>query len=423
MTKQIIGIYANILSVVLASYGVTYLLVFNAKKIFLLCVIASFLILISKLLSKINFLKTASWIIFLSCLCVIFEGSLFIYGFQSPLLFWLIIMPQIGNHLGISLKKTLLLMVLGFVIFSIRVIYGEITPELNQNNLLLASCAALFGITVVNLLFKQIYERSLLNKNKEIEHALGELKSAQNQLVEKEKMALIGVLSAGIGHEVGNALNNLGLAAGGVRKQANKILNQEEYKVETIIKGLDLIDNAVRRATDIINNLSNASRSSSKGDTNVLAVVDGACVLLGSKLKKITVDIEKRIDKDLLINADQTSLMQIVMNLLSNAIDVLADKKDGSENKILIQAERKGNDLIITHEDNGPGIKDELKTKIFDPFFTTKGIGKGTGLGLYVCMQLAKENNGEITVEDSKLGGAKFVISLKDAFLQSNTKS
>lgn len=260
------------------------------------------------------------------------------------------------------------------------------------------------------------YNRTLEEK---IIERTRELEQAQSQLVQSEKMAAVGQLSAGVAHELNNPLGGiLGYAQYTLEKMNNKpFADLTEKDFEAYKKHLRDIEAQSRRCKTIVQNLLKFSRSSSKID---LAEVDinGALVetitLIEHQMTmykvKLTTDFQEGIPP---VRANAGMLQQVFTNIIINALHAMPEGGD------LIISSRHSPGLgefsgavEISFIDTGCGIPAEIQKNIFEPFFTTKAIGKGTGLGLSVSYGIIKEHGGEIKMESVVGCGTTFTIIL-----------
>jgi len=229
------------------------------------------------------------------------------------------------------------------------------------------------------------------------------LKSAQLALVQSEKMAAVGTLSAGLAHEVKNPLS----AVLGYAQLSKRKLDQPDV----IRKHLDTIESETRRCNEIIGNLMQFSRQE-KGeftDVTINAVVEKSVGIVDHQLglNNVHVNIELASGiPEIIGNPNQ--LQQVLMNLAINAQQAMAP--DGGTVNIATYCD--DDYVCISVSDTGPGISEELAEKIFEPFYTTKAAGEGTGLGLSVTYGIIKDHNGDIRVERAENGGARFIIEL-----------
>lgn len=299
-------------------------------------------------------------------------------------------------------------------------------------------------LQMIDLLFST-YENAVI-KNEELRRTNNELKQTQTQLLHAKKMASLGILTAGIAHEINNPINFIYSGINSLKqdideimpiiKMCNKISNGnleyldklKELKadteldeiIDTIPQTIDDIKYGAQRTTEIIKGLRNFSRvdPSNKQATYIHEGIESTLLLLKHKLApniEIIKDFDNNIPK---IFAFAGELNQVFMNLISNAIDAINSMQsgnDGNEVKGKIKIVTKlvsENQIHITITDNGHGIPQEIKDNIFDPFFTTKEIGQGTGLGLAITHGIIEKHNGKIRVQ-SKVGeGTKFTIQL-----------
>jgi histidine kinase len=134
---------------------------------------------------------------------------------------------------------------------------------------------------------------------------------------------------------------------------------------------------------------------------------------LGAQLKVRGIQVSLESTQPLPeVNADTARLQQVFLNLIVNSRDALADLPPESPKKLWLRVEQKGRTLDYIVEDNGPGVPPELEERVFEPFYTSKPPGEGTGLGLSIAYGIVKDHDGEIRLESSEAGGARFVVSL-----------
>lgn len=235
-----------------------------------------------------------------------------------------------------------------------------------------------------------------------------ELDTQKRIALHNAKLAAIGKLSAGVGHEINNPLaiiqGNLEI----IRMMSDeKTLNQPEFqlRLERSFKGIERIAN-------IVTGLRTFSRidDSLLTEVNLSALIHETKDLLIEIFNKDQIEFLFDIEDNLFIKGNRGRIQQVLINILNNARDAMhhAHKKT-----INLQAKRDSNNTIeISISDSGTGVPDHLKEIIFDPFFTTKELNKGTGIGLALVASIIKEHDGVIKIDDSYAGGARFVINL-----------
>jgi signal transduction histidine kinase/ligand-binding sensor domain-containing protein len=249
--------------------------------------------------------------------------------------------------------------------------------------------------------------KSIDERNHELEVALEDLKSAQKQLVQSEKMASLGTLAAGIGHEINNPLNFL---QGGV--ESLRLLSQEATSISSFKQEagplLDIMQEGIDRTAKIVKSLSHFSRNVDRWDEtcDVASIIDNCLVMLGGELDE-TIRIIKDYEQVLPIKGNSGNLHQAFLNILINATQAI--KEEGT---ITIAISQENNYLKIVIADTGLGISEENLAKISDPFFTTKSPGKGTGMGLAITYDIITRHDGCITCQSQKNVGTSFIIEL-----------
>ncbi|MGB5370965.1 MAG: ATP-binding protein, partial [Flavobacteriaceae bacterium] len=270
-----------------------------------------------------------------------------------------------------------------------------------------------------------------LAQAKEIEKAYSELKTTQAQLIQSEKMASLGELTAGIAHEIQNPLNFVNNFSE-VNKELLVELEEEIQKgnydeVQALAK--DVIDNEEKiifhgkRADAIVKGMLQHSRSSSgvrePTDINVLADEYLRLAYHGLRAKdksfnaKLETDFDTSIKK---INIVAQDVGRVILNLITNAFYVVKQKKEQQkenyEPTVSVRTKKNKDTISISVKDNGNGIPKAIKEKIFQPFFTTKPSGEGTGLGLSLSYDIVKSHGGELKVETKEGEGTEFTIIL-----------
>ena len=263
------------------------------------------------------------------------------------------------------------------------------------------------------------------------EEALSELQATQKQLIQSEKMASLGELTAGIAHEIQNPLNFVN----NFSEVSKELLDEMKDAIEKgdtegakeimndVIQNLDKINHHGKRADGIVKGMLQHSRSSSytKEPTDINALADEYLRLayhgLRAKDKSFNATLKTDYDENVgNVNVISQDIGRVVLNLITNAFYVVAEKKkqqqEGYEPTVSVSTKRMGDSVEIRVKDNGNGIPQKILDKIFQPFFTTKPTGQGTGLGLSLSYDIVKAHGGEIKVETKENEGTEFSIIL-----------
>lgn len=232
-----------------------------------------------------------------------------------------------------------------------------------------------------------------------------EMRQLERQVIQNEKLALLGQIAAGIAHEMGTPLNIISGVAE-VLLLDRPAGHSEREDLETIIGQTDRIANLIRELLAFARPQPLRFERIEMGLELLRAVS-----LLRGKAEKldvaITVDVPAGLPQ---LRADPHHMQQVFLNLLVNAIDALATVEDGRARRIGIEARSDEKEIRIRISDTGPGMKPELLARVFDPFVTTKDVGKGTGLGLAVCRRIVEEHGGSITAESTPGEGSVFTV-------------
>jgi signal transduction histidine kinase len=273
--------------------------------------------------------------------------------------------------------------------------------------------------------------------NSKIQKAYSELKSTQSQLIQSEKMASLGELTAGIAHEIQNPLNfvnnfsevNAELIDEMQQELENGNLEDAKAISKDIKENEQKINQHGKRADAIVKGMLQHSRTSSgvKEPTDINALADEYLRLAYHGLRAkdkdfnatLKTDFDGKIGKIDIIPQD---IGRVILNLITNAFYAVDEKKkqqfEGYEPTVSVSTHRSlssgegRGEVLISVKDNGPGIPQKILDKIFQPFFTTKPTGQGTGLGLSLSYDIVKAHGGEIRVESKENNGTEFIIQL-----------
>ena len=276
----------------------------------------------------------------------------------------------------------------------------------------------------------------LLDKEKQkVEQTLKNLTAAQAQLIQSEKMASLGELTAGIAHEIQNPLNFVNnfsevnkemmeeLKAERLKPEAERDEQTESEIIEDVIVNLEKINHHGKRADAIVKGMLQHSQTSTgqKELTNINKLADEYLHLsyhgFRGKDKSFNATLKTNYDESIgKINVIPQDIGRALLNLMNNAFYATGDKKknapEGYEPTVSIATNKTDHKVEIKVADNGNGIPQKILDKIFQPFFTTKPTGQGTGLGLSLSYDIIKAHGGEIKVNTNENEGTEFIISL-----------
>ncbi|MCW3786442.1 PAS domain-containing sensor histidine kinase [Plebeiibacterium sediminum] len=253
-----------------------------------------------------------------------------------------------------------------------------------------------------------VHERTkeLEEKNQELERTSQNLAEIQSKMMESDKMASLGFLTASIAHDLNSPLNFIysGYQQLVELLKEKNAINKEESQV-----WLDAIDKGVHNCVNIIKSLNQFSRTNIEDNESldIHNVLDNCLLILHNKLK-YRINIKKDYcKKDISISGNSGQMHQLFLNIITNAMHAIEDK-----GIITIETRSAENHITIKVTDDGCGIKQEHLTKIMDPFFTTKPPGFGTGLGLSITQKIVKEHNGTLEIESQPNLGTTVKIIL-----------
>src|SRR5205823_42317 len=234
-------------------------------------------------------------------------------------------------------------------------------------------------------------------QNTGLETTLEQLKDTETQLVQTEKLASLGRMSAGIIHEINNPLNFATTGLFTLRNKGKYLAPEQQEEYQEVLKD---VEDGIKRVKNIVSDLRMFTHpeTESRDQVEVAEVVTSALRFLSNEWKD-RVQIEQSLPEHQAIWANKNKLIHVLVNLLQNALDALKDKTFENEKPtIWIEGRFENGKSILAVRDNGSGISAEHLDKIFDPFFTTKDVGEGMGLGLAICYRIVQEFEGRISV-------------------------
>jgi signal transduction histidine kinase len=294
------------------------------------------------------------------------------------------------------------------------------------------------------LMEEKVKERTtdLQRSKNELESALLQLQDAQTNLVESEKMASLGQLTAGIAHEINNPINFVssniyplrmdiddlfqlvdtygqldeGADLKWVKKQAEQLkkdINIDFLKSE-VTELLNGIEDGANRTAEIVKGLKTFSYldEAEFKPANLNDGITSTLVLLRSSIDP-NIEVVTMLESLPMVECYPGKMNQVFMNVISNAIQAIdVSSRSEKECKVTIKSSISGNMVVFEISDTGVGISDEIKSKVFDPFFTTKDVGKGTGLGLSIVYSIIKKHNGHIQIDSTPGMGTTFTLKI-----------
>jgi hypothetical protein len=300
-------------------------------------------------------------------------------------------------------------------------------------------------ITEQNILLESevhVRTQQLIQTNQDLSSTIEDLKSTQMKLIETEKMASLGQLTAGIAHEINNPINfvssnvkplrldfleifslvdkynEVGIQQG-TKKSLPHDLGQVkkgidlDFLKEEILSLLDGIEEGANRTTEIVQSLRTFSRTDEliSKSIDINKAILTTLILLRSSIP-YNIEIKPVLNKLSLLNCYPGKINQVLMNLINNGIQAIKAKEQQDNESVMIVTSDFPENITIEIIDTGIGMNKEIKQRIFEPFFTTKEVGEGTGLGLSIVFGIIEDHHGAITVESETGKGTKFTITL-----------
>ncbi|MCW7482230.1 ATP-binding protein [Leptospira kanakyensis] len=243
-------------------------------------------------------------------------------------------------------------------------------------------------------------------RTRELKQTLEELKERQNQLIESEKMASLGLLSAGIAHEINNPLNFILGGYFGVREileGSNLVSEKTELYLEAIKEGVD-------RTSKIVKGLNQFTRSGDSFDEHfdLHDILENCLTVLVHSLRDRILVVKDYYPHPLIVKGNSGKIHQVFLNILTNAIQAM----DADSGILGLKSFLRNEFVVIEISDTGGGIPEEFQNQIRNPFFTTKDPGKGVGLGLPIAYKIIEDHKGLIEMESIWGKGSIFRIKL-----------
>jgi signal transduction histidine kinase len=449
--------YAIVVTMVFALFYVTtsWVAGYFTGLTIMLCSWVCYLILLFLMKKGLNIFKVANIFGLIGVLsiygCIYFSG-----GFESPVLPWLASSPIVllliaGKKIGYFWASVAVLMVLSFGLMDSVGFQFPKEYYASKEDYFTLSCQT--GLVLIIFFISIVFENLRVKAFNQVSHqkdaletTLSELKSTQAQLIQSEKMASLGELTAGIAHEIQNPLNfvnNFSEVNTELIDELEKEVNNGNYdEVKAIAKDIkdneQKINHHGKRAGDIVKGMLQHSRSSNgvKEPTNINILADEYLRLayhgFRAKDKSFNATMKTEFDETIgSINIIPQEISRVLLNLITNAFYVVNEKKRNGNvtheegiGNIQIEYEPTvtvktsllhtagGQEALISVKDNGNGIPAKVLDKIFQPFFTTKPTGEGTGLGLSLAYDIVKAHGGELKVETIEGEGSEFIVQL-----------
>ncbi|OJU24504.1 MAG: hypothetical protein BGN92_14555 [Sphingobacteriales bacterium 41-5] len=299
------------------------------------------------------------------------------------------------------------------------------------------------------VLEKEVKARTseLENANNDLSQTLSQLKLAQAKLVDSEKMASLGQLTAGVAHEINNPINFVTSNIRPLELDINDIfevlkkyeninpsieVKPQLEKIDAFKKEIDIdyigqeikslllgIKDGATRTAEIVKNLKNFVRldQSNLKAVNLNEGIESTLVLIRNTFPKNML-VEKNLEELSLVECAPGKINQVFMNIITNAVQAIGAKNytTGEVPKLTINSWQQGTGVNISIKDNGIGMSDEVVKKIYEPFFTTKDVGEGTGLGMSIVKGIIESHNGNLEIQSSEGMGTEFVLTLPIRF-------
>ena len=371
---------------------------------------------------------TTSWKTLKGAQWAVIVGTILAFSFGLSLITWGFVAP--GNYsLGLLFYTGLFLSSPLSLLVYVAMRFKEIIKEVRDNAKQVVQLSEEKKEQALNQ--QKILQEEVNKQTSELRNTLDNLKATQSQLIQSEKMASLGELTAGIAHEIQNPLNfvnnfsdvNKELVEEAKTELATGNLQSASEILNDIKDNSEKINHHGKRADAIVKGMLQHSRSSTgqKEPTDINVLCDEYLRLayhgLRAKDKSFNANTQTDFDSSIgKVSVVPQDLGRVFLNLINNAFYAVGEKKkqnlNGYEPAVVISTKKANGKIEIKVADNGNGIPQKVIDKIFQPFFTTKPTGQGTGLGLSLAYDIIKAHGGEIKVETKENEGTEFTIRL-----------
>jgi two-component system, sensor histidine kinase PhcS len=283
--------------------------------------------------------------------------------------------------------------------------YKEPSYEISliANNLFFLFSTNVFCVVASTLNSKLRFQEFFLNY--QLKSTIGQLKSTQIQLIQSEKINALGSLSAGLLHEINNPLNYTMTAINMVKDDPHI---KQDADLKEIVGDIEEGMNRIKRIIGDLRAFAYPSEADKQMQFPIYEAVEVSLRFTAHDLHDIK--IINQVDNKLNVTASKTHIVQILINLITNATKAI-NKSDHS-GLIVMDAKKENNRIVVSVADNGAGMDEETLQKIFDPFFTTAEVGNGVGLGLSICHTIAKTHGGNLYATSELGQGSVFYFDL-----------
>lgn len=249
---------------------------------------------------------------------------------------------------------------------------------------------------IANLIRAAHLESDLHRTNAELKHSLQQLRETEAALVQNARLSALGTMAAGLLHEIGNPLNFMGTA---LQLAARDPTIQSDPDTADTLKDIHAGYERIHRVVTDLRGFTAPHRPEHPRPFHIESAIDHALRFTAHVQKGIT--IKKDIETQGEVFGSQSTIAQVLVNLIVNAVAAVRTVEEQRKPEISIRSFVEGNEIIVSVRDNGTGIDPKIQTQIFDPFFSTKDVGEGMGLGLAVSHRIIANHGGSLSVKSS----------------------
>ena len=270
-------------------------------------------------------------------------------------------------------------------------------------------------LLVIWIITMGVSRKKLARQYEDLVDSRNKLNDTTALLVQREKLAVLGILSSSVAHEINSPL-------GAILNSVQRLKGDQADK-EMIHNNLNLIEDAARRSAQIIEKLLSGARQGERQYCNPETVIQDWFDLYHKQLSSNSIQWSLDLNSEQNLGISYTEFSQILTNLILNARDALLEIPVDEQRRIKISTFRENEVMILKVADNGPGVPSEISRTAFEPFVSLKSAGTGSGLGLWICKHILNEIHGSIRIDSNHLGGATVTVTIPLYKSNQNTKS
>ena len=345
-------------------------------------------------------------------IALVWIGVFVIFVFLSLLFNYSQLQLSTYEMLQLFLIQTVITMLLGYYVFSVKLSAAQLKRETQKLTKITTTLEDKVkertqALQKANVTLEQYRERL----EKRVQEEMENVSKKDNLLKEQSKLAAMGEMIDAIAHQWKQPLNAISMAADLIQSDSRS-KDDIAFKCAEVNEMSEIIHTQIEHMTTTLSEFRAFFRPNKESKSfNLEACIDSVKILLKDELTKNNIEIQQRVQRNVLIDGYENEFKHLLLNLINNAKDAF-NENDIKKRVIAIGYNETENHVILQVVDNAGGIPEKLINDIFKPNVTTKGDKEGTGIGLYMSSQIAQKHNGKLSVQNTK-DGARFTLTLK----------